>query len=322
MNTPQQAAPAAPAAPTEANGSGIVQSFEDRAAAAFGDDTGDTTATPGGQAAPASLDENATKRAERRKELDTVLAREAQRVDAHSQRRANEDAMRRAQAAERERDDLRQQLTGRIDPKSFAEPATFFELAQQHIKDPKALGAWLQKQANNPEIIAAEHAQRVIDPKLSALEQQNQALARQIEQLTNGINTDRATQQALARGDSMTTFTTANAAQAPYSARFLAKHGATEFLKLANSAYAGDVPGWEQHTLDTVEDQLSQLAEIYATPGAPPAKPSMTPQPNPGAAKPMTTVSNTLAQGRASVVDEETDWAALPYEERSRRLFG
>lgn len=63
------------------------------------------------------------------------------------------------------------------------------------------------------------------------------------------------------------------------------------------------------------------LARIYSAGQAvSTAKPSVPPT-NPAAARAPTTVSNTLAQTRASVVDEEAEWASLPFEERSARLF-
>ncbi len=117
-------------------------------------------------------------------------------------------------------------------------------------------------------------------------------------------------------------YTHQNANDAPFSARFLHNFGVNEFSKLAQSAAASVPPGagW-QAVLDTIEENLSSMAQIYALQnGSAQQRPQASP-PNRAAAKAPTTVSNSLAQERASVVDEQADWGSLPFEERSARLF-
>lgn len=326
MNLPSApVSPASPAAPTaapEASGTGLIPSYEERVAATFGDEGQGPTTTPDGSAA-APLDEVAQRRAERRKQLDATMAEESQRVDAQQRRKMADDAARRAAAAERERDELRTQLTGRVDPAALDEVG-FFKLAQQLHIPPKKLADWLQTQAQNPEVIAAQVAQREIDPKLAALQQQLEAQNRELTEFK--AQQQQAASQAVAmqRGDSMINFAQASAAQAPHAARFLESYGEERFIQMALTAMPDKSfrPGWEQHTLDAIENHLADFSKIYAAPAAAPQQRQALPTPPNGAAKPMTTVSNTLASSRASVVPDEVDLSSLPFEERLRLTFG
>ena len=128
---------------------------------------------------------------------------------------------------------------------------------------PEKLGHWLQSRLEHPERIAAQYAQKAIDPKLAALEKKLAEAEERLQRFAEERDNERALSQAYSRGESMLNFVTASANDAPYSARFIELHGPEEFLKLANSAYAGDRPGWEQHTLDVIEENLSKLGQIF-----------------------------------------------------------
>ena len=121
-----------------------------------------------------------------------------------------------------------------------------------------------------------------------------------------------------------TAYTQSNAADAPYASAFLREFGPDEFATVARSA-AQSVPpnaGW-QAVLDVIEDNLSGMAKIYAAnPAAIQQRPQAPSKQVPAAAKAPTTVSNSLAQERASVVDEDTNWGSLSFEERSAKVFG
>lgn len=321
MNQPQQTG-AAPAAATPESAP-VVTPYEDRAAAAFSESAADP-ASPLAPADGSAADSGeAAKRAERRKELDAVLSKERERVDYQAKLRAAEQAQQRAEAAERRAAELESQLTGRVDPTTLDAPG-FFALAKRMQVTPAELGKWLRDQEANPELIAQHVAQKTIDPKVSALEKRLADQDAIIARITGDLQQEKQVAQAMERGSAMLHFTERAAAQAPHSSAFLKSFGPEEFLKLANSASptVPSGPGWEQHVLDSVEDMLTHLGKIYGQPqaAAPQQRQAPTP-PHPGAAKPMSTVSNTLAQGRASVVSDDTDWAALPFEERARRVF-
>lgn len=323
----EAAAPTASPSP-EANGSGVSvvsQSLEQRSAAAFGmpDPAGEVgAATPADPASPVGSvtpDAAAQARAERRAALEKLKTEERGRVDAMS--------------AIRERDELRKQLSEErerskafatyVDPSKLTKEQ-FFGLAEKNPElTPQELGEWLRERMANPEAAAANAATRAIDPKLTAMEKrlaEQQAVIDDFMKAQTSAKEDAVEREA---AEQFYSFTRENAATSPYAARFLEKHGAEEFYKLAQRA-AQDVPphGGAQAILDEIEENLSAFGAIYSAQPAEPQRRQASPtSPNPAAAQAPTTVSNTLAQQRTSVVDEDGDWAALPFEERSARLF-
>ena len=330
--TDTQASTGAP----EQGGAAPIASFEERSQSVFGRTTNDAPVAPSDpadeasslqspQASPAGSEGEAlaAERAARRAKLDELKAGERERVDAQARHRAGEQAQRRAEAAERERDELRQRLNGYVDPATLSDPAKFFEYAQTHVKDPKKLGEWLRKQSENPELIAAEYAQKAVDPRIQALEQR---LAQQDEAMQRMAH-DREARERHAAEESaahdFASFTEQQAATSPLSTRFLHEYGHDEFKTLAKGI-VGQLPNGAgyQDLLDAIEDQLAPLSRMFSPAQGNPQQSRAHLPSNHAAAKAPTTVSNMLAQGRASVVDEERDWASLPFEERSRRAFG
>ncbi len=325
-----EAAAATPAAsPTEATGSGVsvVPSLEQRSAAAFGlpDPAGEAGSPPGNPADAASPagsvepDAAAKARAERRAALTKLQTEERGRVD--------------AMAAIRERDELRKRLSERdeqakafathIDPSKLTKEQ-FFALAEKNPElTPAELGEWLRERMANPELAAANAAKRAVDPELATLKKQladQQSVIDQFLSAQQQSQHDAVEQQA---AEQFFSFTRENAQVAPYSARFLEKHGPEQFIKLAHRAVQ-DVPphAGPQAILDEIEENLTQLGAIYSAAPAPPQRRQANQPPsNSAAAQAPTHVTNTLAQQRSSVVDEDVAWSSLPFEERSARLF-
>jgi hypothetical protein len=326
----ESAAAIAPTAATEAPGSGVtvVPSLEERSAAAFGlsesaGDAGAPSDSPADAASPAVLaepDAAAKARADRRAALDELKAKERQKVD--------------AMAAIRERDELRKQLNEErerakayathVDPSKLTKDQ-FFALAEKNPElTPQELGEWLRERMANPEAAAANAAKRAVDPEIAQLKQlveQQQAAINSFMQSQQTAQEQAVERQAF---EQFNAFTLENAATSPYSARFLERHGPEQFYRLVRSA-AQAVPehAGPQAILDEIEENLTQLGSIYqAAPAAAPQRRQANLSPtNQAAAKAPTHVTNTLAQQRSSVVDEDTDWAALTFEERSARLF-
>jgi hypothetical protein len=322
---------------TPDTGNGSLSSFEQRSADVFGSLTNDapvasdpaaegvsSSTAPASPSTAGSDDEKrAAERAERRQRYNQLMAEERARVDAQARHRQSAEALRRAERIERENEELRRQTASRIDPSKLDEQG-FFDLAEQLNVAPQKLGQWLQQRAMNPELIAAQAAAKQVDPKLQTLERQNQELRERLDRFEAQQRETHERAEAHEKAVGLLTFTENAAAQAPYTAAFLRNYGPEEFITLANSAYARvpKVPGWEQAVVDEIEDHLSSLAKIYSPASGNPQQRQAPPSINHAAAKAPTTVSNTLAQGRASVVDEAQDWASLSFEERSRRAFG
>lgn len=314
----------------EANGSGVtvVPSIEERAAAAFGlsesaGEAGASSAAPAGAVSPAGSvepDAVAKARQDRRAALDKLRAEERAKVD--------------AMAAIRERDDLRRQLqeerdrakayATHVDPSKLTKEQ-FFELAEKNPGlSPQDLGEWLRERMANPEQVAATAARKAIDPELAELKKlvaEQKATIDGFMQSQQQAHHDAVERQA---SEQFYAFTHENAASAPTAARFLEKFGAKEFHPLALRAVQALPPGCgPQAVLDEIEEQLSQLGAIYpAQPVANQQRRQASPlTTNTAAAQAPTHVTNSLAQQRSSVVDEDKDWASLSFEERSARVF-
>jgi hypothetical protein len=316
---------AAPTPTTEAPAvSPAGLSIEERAADIFGSDPGPAPAAPEPAAAapapPAVVepDEAAKARAARRQALQQAQERERERVDAST--------------AIRERDELRQRLAAaeekskayatHIDPAKLTKEQ-FFALAERNPElTPQELGEWLRERMANPEAAAAKAARLAVDPEIAALRKQNEDLAAQLQDFLSRQQTTAQQAEEQRAASEFFAFTQQNAASSPLAATFLEKHGAEEFLKLAQSAvqFVPEHAG-PQGVLDEIEERLTTLVSPYMT-ATPQRSQATNPSHPAAAAKAPTNVSNTLAQQRSSVVDESADFAGLSVEERANRLFG
>lgn len=281
-------------------------------------------APPADPASPAGSADTApaTSAAEDRKRRLAELSEAESKKIAKKQRQAEADKLAKELAETRQRAEAAEaRAASLVDPDSLDE-AAFFRLAHAKGIGPEKLGAWIREAMTNPERIAEataqEAARKVVDPKLSELEKRLMKAEQELEAERN--NRTLAEQRAieLQAAQEFESFTKNNAGTSPYAARYLAKRGSDAFYALATHA-AQNVPegsGW-QAVLDHIEESLSGFADIYGTDpsNASAAKPPITKT----AAAKANTVSNALAQNRASVV-EETDWADLPLEERVARL--
>ena len=297
-------------------GSGAsISTLESRSAEAFGlpDPTADAVAAPVAQEPDAAAHARAT----RREALSRLETEERGRVDAMATRRQNDDLRAKNTALEA----AAKSYEGHIDPRKLSK-AEFFALAEQNPElSPHELGEWLREAHANPERAAARAAAQAVDPKLSALESRIAAQQKVIDDFVSSQEDAKGQAEEAAAAHEFFAFTADNAATSPFSSRFLARHGEQEYLKLAQRA-AQDVPpnAGAQAILDEIEENLAQLGHIYSADTAAPQRRQAT-APHSAAAQAPTTISNTLAQQRTSVVDEDGDWAALPFEERSARLF-
>lgn len=318
------AAPATPTAPApEANGSGVtvIPSLEDRANAAFGmsepaaEVTGDppSSASAAGSVVPTDID---AKRAERRAALRALQDGERSRVDTITAIRERDELRQRLQAIEAER----QKTAGHIDPSSLDE-AAFFALGERAKIEPTKLYEWMRERMANPELAAAQAASRAVDPKIAALEKRVEAAEARNAAYEQAQQSARAEAEERQAAEQFFAYTRGNAESAPLTAAFLEKFGPTEFHKLALGVVPKLPPGaGPQAVLDEIEENLSYLGAVYRAQPATPQRSQANP-PAHSAAASAPIVSNSLAQQRSSVIDEDENWAALPFEERSARAF-
>jgi hypothetical protein len=260
--------------------------------------------------AAAGPDPVETARAERRARIAKWSSEEAQKVDRRAPLAEHDQAARRAEEFERRAKDLEAQLASRIDPSSLDE-AALFNLFQTSKVSPQKLGEWIRDSISNPETLAATAAQRALDPRITAAEERALRAEQQVQEFIASQQRREAETAEKAAAREFVSAVTPDAA--PRASAFLSTFGEGEFLKVAYSAAASLPQGaGHQALLDEIEETLDKFASAFTSNG----KQNQTPT---HAAAKATTVSNSVAQQRASVLEED-DFASLPFEERVRRV--
>lgn len=282
-------------------------------------------ATPPAASPAGSEDAQAKARAERLARLEALKAEERQRVDDRA-RKAQGDRLAKELEQERARASALEARAQQLIDISKLDEASFFQLAQKANIHPQKLGEWIRDSLTNPEILATKAARTALDPQLAEMqakiERQEQAMQAMLQQQQQ----ERAQAEARHMTQQFLGMVSQSAEHAPLSARFLEKHGANEFLKIAETAGA-QLPAHAgpQAVLDAVESFLDGdartyaqgLAELYGL-TAGPSQVQQTPPPKSAAAK-AKTVSNANAQERASVVNDNA-FARLSFDERLEAL--
>lgn len=326
---PQQQAPATPASFDQRMAAAIAEVASPETAA---DPAATTQPTPaaaaGSTAAPADA---ATKaREERTARLAALHERGRSAVDAKA-RQAEADRVAQEAASSRQRvAELEARQAQLVDVAKLDE-ASFYDLAKRARVDPQKLGEWIRESIANPEKLAEHAVSRAVDPKLSALERKVQEQDQVIQQFLAQQRAQHERASEHAEQQRFFGFVGSSKDQAPLAHALLDKSGPEEFWKIADVAAKGLPPGAGapalldaiEHFLDSDGRAYAQtLATIYGLTTSPPGtSTAQASPPKPAAAKATpTTVSNSLAQERASVVQEEELWK-LPYEERLARAM-
>lgn len=334
MNTAQQTAPQQPAPANTSSGQTFEQRLhavheeiqaEQTSSQSAGDSAGaDSEAAPPPSAAPvqptADSGDVEKARAERAARLEALKAESRARVDERARKSAQD---RIAQELERERQQraaLEQRAASMVDVTKL-DAAGLYELAKKANVSPQALGEWIREAMTNPESVATQAATRALDPKFAELQQKLERQEQALQDMMRQQMAERQRAEAHAMTSQFLGYVGKSAERAPLAAKFLERHGATEFLKVAENAGAS-LPehAGPDAVLDAIESFLDgdareyaqQLAELYGI--VPPSKDKQLTPPKSAAAK-AKTVSNANAQERASVVQDDA-FAKLSFEER------
>jgi hypothetical protein len=271
----------------------------------------------------------AAQRAEdRRLRLAALSAKTRDQVDRKAAAAATDKLARDYQAAVKRAEDAEKAASSRIDVSSL-DAKSLLGLAEQKGIKPDELIRFISEAMTSPEKVAEAAAlqatRTTYDPKLAAYEAR---LAKQDEQIAQ-MARERAEEKAAAQEHQATQqflgMVSQSGDRAPLAARLLATDP-EEFMSMANIAAPRVAGMGAEALLDAVEDLLDgegrKLAQKYATLYGPqiPSQPSAPVQPTTrGAAKP-NTVSNSLAQGRTALVDDDGS-AGLTLEERAARII-
>ncbi len=275
-------------------------------------------AAPPAVASPADSDA-AARRAERRKRLDEVTARERQAVDHKERLAAVEKQTARAKEAE---DKLAAMTQGTFDRAVAKDPLAMMKLMEDAGVDAGMVADAIQKSISDPSYAASRAAREAVSPEITELRTQLKAQNDQIAALLDRDAKTTAAQRRHQDEEAFANHVGASAAQTPLSAALL-KHDRAEFLLMADMA-SDDLPegAGPRALADALEDLLDTkvraVANKYSAIYGSPSPTSQAMKPRPGAVQP-NTVSNSLVQERGSLVDED-DFAKLTVEERAKIL--
>lgn len=324
------------AEPTELGGT-----VEARADAIFGPDVyddgegGDDVdgAVDGDPPAPAPAPPAAEKTAEQLA-ADRKARRDATLAELKAKTRAGVDsktAQRRAEELERQLQQERADRSVLVDPRKLT-PLQILELGQVAGHTPASIAEALKQAKENPEYVATHAARKAVDPELAALRQQNHELSTKVETFLQQQQRMQVEAEERAAYGQLADFTMQNASTAPYTASFIKTAGADKFRKTVEHVIEQGlvVGGGPQAVIDAVEDFLiaehgtlrQQLEAWNPTAAAGPQRTQANQPRSLGTATQAPThVTNSLAQQRSSVVDEEAALQDMPYEERASFIF-
>lgn len=336
MNNPS---PTITAPAAEATTSSEAGTIEQRQAALFeelggepvqpaGDEAEDATGTPAGteRSAPAVSPADSTdeaRRAERRQRLDAMKLQTRQDVDRKERQSAYDKQQRDLTAAQERADLAEKRASTALDRSVLKDPIKVLRLLEAEGIPADQVANAIRESMTNPEIAATRAAREAISPEVAQARAENAALKARLDAFEAREAASNARYAEQRDTEEFITYAGTASQRAPLAAKLLA-HDRNEFLQLATIAAEGVPPGAGRDALlDKLEDLLDGdvrgVAQKYAAIYGPLPTPSPAPQTRPGAVQP-TTVSNSLAQGRTTLVEEE-DFARLPLEERARRII-
>lgn len=274
---------------------------------------------------PAASDDPAKRAEERRARLEEAKLRMRQRVDDKARQTAHERMQADLAAAQKRIADAEAAAQARLDRVTLKDPIAILREMEREGVPADAVANAIRERMQNPEAVAERMARTAITPEVAAIRKENEALKARLDAFEKAqaeaqaqAEEERSTQEFLG-------FVKQSAQAAPLSAKLLDKNP-REFIQLATLA-AERVQGLGPTALlDAVEEmihtEVRTIAETYSSViGLIPSQQTQALPPTPRAAAQANTVSNSLAQGRTAIVDEEKDWAALPLEERAARLI-
>lgn len=322
---PQQAAPASPASFDQRLAAAIAEVATPDATAAESSTTAAPLGAPPAPAAAAPADAAAKAREERAARLAALQEKSRSAVDAKARQAESDRISREADQAKRQVAELEARQAQLVDIAKLDE-ASFYDLAKRANVNPQKLGEWIRDSITNPEKLAEHAVSRAVDPKLSALERTVQEQNQVIQQFLAEQQAGAQRAHAQAEQQKFFGFVATSKDQAPLAHALLERSGPEDFWKIADVAAQGLPPGAGANALlDAIEHFLDSdgrayaqtLATIYGLTPATSKAPASPPLTAAAKATP-TTVSNSLAQERASVVQDEELWK-LPFEERLAR---
>lgn len=270
--------------------------------------------------------------AARKERIKLLQERERHAAAKKADQRAAEDRLsRELEAARKEAAEIKSRLeeaearaSSRLDRSVAKDPVAVLRLMEEEGVPANRVAEALREAIANPEryaeVRATEAAKKAVTPEIKALLDKVAALEKRDadREAALQVQQQQLTEQNAAR--EFFQYTESNSATAPYAAAFLKVRGHDEFYALA-ARVAQSLPqggGW-QPVLDVIEQHLADHAQIFAAPERPSTGKAGRNSPTAAAKATSRTLSNSLAQERASVAEPE-DFASLPFDERVQRI--
>jgi hypothetical protein len=276
---------------------------------------------PAAPAAAPPLAEDAARK-ERRARLEALSRETREAVDRKERQTASEKLARDLAAAQARAAEAEKRAAAALDRAVLKDPIKVMRLMEAEGIHADKVAEAIRESITNPDVVASRAAREAVSPEIQAMRDEIAASREQVKQLLATVAQRDAAAEEQRHTEAFVQHAAASATRAPLAAALL-KHDRAEFLQIAEIASRRVHEGaGADALLDALEDVLDsdvrqvaqKYAAIYGT-----AQPSPATQTRRGAVQP-NTVSNSLAQERGSLVEEE-DLAKLPLEERARRLI-
>jgi hypothetical protein len=262
------------------------------------------------------LDARAKHAEERAKRIAEVARKEREAE-------AERTAMRQSRTSEQEVEKLRKRLA-ELEPMSevFSSEEALLAAAEARGMSAEKLVTWMRTRLTDPNAVAQKHAKTEADKLREEMAQLREENKRAREAFEAERTQERSAREAQQRASSFHQLVAEKSESHPLSASLLKRRGPNALVEFANAQIIPYIP--EDYDLDYLHDVTEQYLEWVVGGGeSPPADPAANGASHPpkknGAEKPVTTLSNSLAAGRATVT-EEIPLHRLPLEERTRRL--
>lgn len=263
---------------------------------------------------PAAPDDNARRRQERLARIEQIRQKESA---AAAKRQEQEQRQAKERQSTSEVETLRKRLA-ELEPLSNIpkSPEALLAWAEEQGLSSTDLVQYMRQRLSDPGAIAQQKVKTETDQLRKELEEVRAEMKRRDDEFAKQQEHARAQYEAQQRAHEFIQQASASADH-PLTGAFLKRHGPQGLVAWANQFVAPLLP--ESYNLSELHDHVEQLLEEIQLGGESPAPASPangTSQPSKsGAAKPITTLSNTLA-GERSTVQEAIPLHKLPLDKR------
>ena len=281
-------------------------------------------ASPAGDAANAGAPDDTAKRREDR--LARIAKVRAEEQAAKARRQSEQQAKQstgEAQQLRGEVEKLRARLS-ELEPMNdvFRDEAALLAAAEARGMSVEKLAQWMRTKLTDPSAVAQRQAQTVEEKLRAEIEAEREARKKLEERISEDSRKAAEERERVEAAQNFVSMATAKSAEAPFTAKFLQRHGAQGLVAFANQFVVPLLP--ESYTVDELHDYTEQLIEEFqfgsgeSPQREAPANGTSLPSKS-GADQPVTTLSSAIPAER-SMVTEAVPLHKMSLDERARFL--